>query len=243
MPSYVFKYIAFEQNVQTEARLQLATGITPVLQPAVDARHWNNKKLQSLLLDRVLSLRCYEILHTRRYDHADLPSTGAIGCTLSHVECWKSCFSGQILMVAEQDCKPLPSFNFAHFEKFVTTLPPNFIVRYVSSQNNFGTHFYACDYEACQTLLKYAFPIEIQVDSYMMYLDKHHCLKEYKFYKQIVQAGGPSTIQNYHAHFDNSFNFLVIGIPCVALAFLILLLWVLHYRKYSICPKTPTKIK
>lgn len=117
----------------------------------------------------------------KRLTHADLGSQGAVGCALSHATLWSRIKENEGMYIFESDgvcvSNPVPYVNaflqtenphillFGSFAKS----DPNINTRYIKKVNNrfFGMHGYYITYACAQILLKYLYPIEQQVDSYI----------------------------------------------------------------------------
>jgi GR25 family glycosyltransferase involved in LPS biosynthesis len=124
----------------------------------------------------------YDIkLQNIRGAHAELTNINSIGCYLSHVELWKKVVKDNLpgMIIFESDCicngDILNSLNeflkvkdgdilyFGYFGPYInyTGLITKIYVR------TFGLHAYYITNKCAKTLLKNAFPIEQQIDSYM----------------------------------------------------------------------------
>jgi GR25 family glycosyltransferase involved in LPS biosynthesis len=116
----------------------------------------------------------------KRRAHADLGSINAVGCAQSHATLWKQIKPGQGMYIFESDAlltenpepyvKEFLKTNNPHMLLFgpigrskITTVPKIKRVNY----HFFGTHGYYITYEGAQLLLKYFYPIEQQIDSYI----------------------------------------------------------------------------
>lgn len=115
-----------------------------------------------------------------RKTHADLGSMNAVGCALSHSSLWRMVKKGSGMYIFESDAicdeNPMP-----YVEEFLKTKNPHMLlfgtigrskditksgIRKVNHRF-YGLHGYYITYEGAQLLLKYMFPIEQQVDSYI----------------------------------------------------------------------------
>ena len=117
---------------------------------------------------------------TKRRVHADLGSFNAVGCASSHATLWKKIKPGEGMFVFESDAilkeNPIP-----YVEEFLKTDKPHMLLFGPISKSKvtatpkikkvnyhfFGTHGYYITYEGAQLLLKYFYPIEQQIDSYI----------------------------------------------------------------------------
>jgi len=120
-----------------------------------------------------------------RRDHAQLSSWGAIGCAMSHLSIWKKIVDENMDMalIFEDDV----SFKSGFKEKLQTVLknipqdadavmldvfvnfqPLQYDDTYTQILGQFwGLHGYIMTQKGAKKLLEYAFPMEIQLDSYM----------------------------------------------------------------------------
>lgn len=129
----------------------------------------------------------YLQLNKPRRRHEDLGSLGAVGCYLSHVMVWKQVVSsGMPSIVMEDDANFVTSFQqYDILHKFGKMCQGyDFVVlgfsklrsKTLVKGNNvvlplqtmfFGTGFYYITPDGASKLLQTAFPIKVQVDSYM----------------------------------------------------------------------------
>jgi GR25 family glycosyltransferase involved in LPS biosynthesis len=122
------------------------------------------------------------LYNIKRRTHADLGSINAVGCALSHASLWKMIKPGKGMFIFESDAilkeDPIP-----YVDEFLKTDNPHILLfgslgrpiprtREKSkikkvNYHFFGMHGYYITYEGAQLLLKYFYPIEQQVDSYI----------------------------------------------------------------------------
>lgn len=225
-------YIAFQRNLKLEETLQRHGFPNAQWQKAVDARQYCSETLWGLCEQGLLSVRSYNTLTDKgQITSADIGSPGAVGCTLSHVECWKQCQPGSVVVVAEEDVAFTRRFSFDDLARLVNGREKNFMVRYTHFLK-WGTHFYVCDYAACQTLLKYVFPINVQVDAFIHGFAKNNRIHTLEIGGVVLQTPHPSTIQSAK-FWVRTFpgNVVVAVLPfCVALL-CIGVLWYAHVKK------------
>jgi GR25 family glycosyltransferase involved in LPS biosynthesis len=143
--------------------------------PAVQGSELDMKKMAQT---GVLGCRAYNDLTYGRHQHTGVSTSGTIGCHLSHVSLWQKCVDLDLpyMIIAEADVIPR-NLTDSEIEKISKVLrKPTGIV--ISSKNNykkgsellFGAHLYFITQEAAKALLKYAFPIHMQLDSYIGYI-------------------------------------------------------------------------
>ena len=119
----------------------------------------------------------------KRCAHEQLNSLGAIGCTLSHVQCWKMILDRGLpgAFVFEDDIKFVDDFNnaFSRYEKLPSEIElfsfgywrirgeSEKVGIYRKASLFIGTNGYYVTKEGARKLLENAFPIEIHVDAYI----------------------------------------------------------------------------
>jgi GR25 family glycosyltransferase involved in LPS biosynthesis len=172
-----------------------------------------------------MTLRQLDDFKKERYDHRFFNKHGGFGCYLSHAQAWKWCVdSGRPIFVFEDDAAfpygtrtlefiekrldlgsekdvlfligyhEIPGYK--ELTKFPEILPENEPI--VSVKNIFhGTHLYYITPPAAELLLKYSFPIEMQVDSYMGLVAKFYGLNCKAYAKPLLNQSNnyDSTIQ------------------------------------------------
>lgn len=142
-----------------------------------------------------LSLAARVSLSRGRDKHEDVPSMGAIGCALSHYQCWMHIVHSKIeyAYIFESDARMLPSVSFSAVERYVKQ-QLKLGYQYISlgyrkqaalvprrvDPNNLHTfiqtHAQVVTYEGALVLLQHFFPIEMQVDGYIGSLTKTRML-------------------------------------------------------------------
>ena len=141
----------------------------------------------------MISSRTYMDLIDSRHQHSGIPSLGAIGCYMSHYNLWKECVSNNLpyITIVEDDID-INKISEKNIDKITNILlKPNSI--FISSnvkKNKItyfqGTQFYIASNDSCKNLIKKAFPIDVQVDYYMSYMDtiKQINIEGFKIFKQ-----------------------------------------------------------
>lgn len=170
------KYEHFQKNFQDFP-------IQPVRVPAVDGKKIDTSNT------KLLTLRTRYDLQRSRYDHRTLATRGAIGCYLSHVSLYKKIVDENLpgMFILEDDAKPLPEC-YAKMVKALENAPPDadmlFLMYNKICKHNmlpyneypdwvriqdimFGTMAQFVTRKGAQTLLKYCFPIEMQIDDFI----------------------------------------------------------------------------
>ena len=135
-----------------------------------------------------VSLSAQYVLYNGRKEHKDLPSKGAIGCYLSHVLLWKKLVESEneYMLIFEDDVVPLYINSDEKINELLNELNSNFDILLlgcdcrdkkkieVSKNINkciffFESHSYIISKKAAKELLKYIYPIDMQIDSYISF--------------------------------------------------------------------------
>jgi GR25 family glycosyltransferase involved in LPS biosynthesis len=193
-----------------------------------------------------------------RYAHNNIGSKGAIGCYLSHITLWKMLLESNedIFLIFEDDIdinkniinfnnnlnKDLNNINKEDWDIiFLGYYDFNNIFNSSYDKNNkcykkinyniYGTHSYIINKNGAQKLLKNAFPIIDQIDSYISYMSITRNVNAYKlnnkyfFQNSIIN----STIQTDYSikpfitqYEDTTLKFIVIIIILLLIFFIIL---------------------
>lgn len=148
-----------------------------------------------------LSIRTRACFDEKRTTHESIDSLGVIGCYLSHVKCWNLVLnnsSNDYGIVCEDDvelnnnlCEKIPKLWNELVQKYKPRTPLILLLNAIDKFYNpnedeneangelqrvngrfFGAGAYILNKNAAAVLLKYAFPIEVHVDSYIAFLSK-----------------------------------------------------------------------
>lgn len=172
------------------------TRLTPPMRfDAVNGSRLTPDELNACLTPRA----AYELSAGRRYPfgwvHEGIPSLGAVGCYLSHVELWKRAADRTVpTLILEQDAEPsvsldrildaianiptgvdvallghLTLFKPRVIERFSSKLPRGYHP-VQSTSDVFCTHAYVVTPEGARKLADQALPINAQVDAYVRFL-------------------------------------------------------------------------
>jgi GR25 family glycosyltransferase involved in LPS biosynthesis len=205
----------------------------------------NGKKLnpENLVRNRQISISTYDRLKLGKR-HWSEQTFGGIGCSLSHYNIWKICVENDwpYIIVAEDD-------NV--FTKEITPRDVENISNVITRQNglfascellNFeiysklinSTAFYIISNEACRTLIKSFYPIDLQVDWYISHMATHGHIDMDAYPMSTQDKSHPSSIQTFCFNCilprNNMFYMIVIVI------ILAILFAVFYYRrKYISC--------
>jgi GR25 family glycosyltransferase involved in LPS biosynthesis len=219
-------YIAMTNNARTLDQLSSQGFTQPTWFRAVDARKWDDLTTRALVDTGQLSLNGYMDVRRRKFQRnvQMLPSKaskGAIGCFLSHMECWRKCRKGSHIVVVEEDVRFTDSFSPCVVERAFAAADRNFVFRCTLGRPfAFGTHFYVADFEACQQLLKHALPVEMHVDAYMSMMaesgfvvmhDDHYMVRQHT-HASSIQQFDPRTLTTWYP-----LNVVLAGIVLVTL--------------------------
>jgi GR25 family glycosyltransferase involved in LPS biosynthesis len=169
-------YIGFTKKPELEKMLR-SVGFKNINHfQAIDGRDMDPK---SLCKKKTISFRAYTDLIDKPSDMSGLASTGAVGCTLSHIELWKKCAEQfDSILIAEDDLI-LHSLAKEDEENILAALAePNgaFISPHFSNEIKrgeifWGTHLCFISKSAAKKLLNNALPIEVQLDSYISHMN------------------------------------------------------------------------
>lgn len=172
------------------AKLKCKDKLKIVRIPAVDGKKIDINKFD-------ISLRARSIFDEPRTSHESIDCLGHIGCYLSHVNCWERVVrdDDDYALICEDDAKFTTEFcshgldlwnslYLKHKNKPLVLMcnyvdvfyKPTYEKKDIMKANGrfFGTGAYFLNKQAADVLLKYCFPIEVQVDSYMAFLSKLH---------------------------------------------------------------------
>jgi GR25 family glycosyltransferase involved in LPS biosynthesis len=201
----------------------------------------------------------HDVKDVYRVSHTDLTGYNAVGCYLSHVSLWYKIVTGKIkgAYIFESDSlcisdtmtmKKMESYleNFNSIDGDLLllgsmTYNPHELFPTISRRKNgiskitgpfFQTHAYYITYEGALKCLKYAFPIEMQVDGYLSNLVLLDKLDVYAIHPSIcTQDVHISTIQTNDMKFssDSKIAIAILGIlflivMCVCIFFAVLLI-------------------
>lgn len=192
-------YISFHKKPALEQMLR-SVGFKNINQfQAIDGRKMDPV---SLLKEKTISIKAYNDLITKRSDHSALPSTGAVGCALSHMELWKKCADQFEYIVIVEDDLILRAIKKEDEENILAALAePNGafispIFNKIKKGDFFwGLHLCFISKGAAKALLKTALPIEIQVDAYISHMNNLNYIN-LQGYPIAKQSAHVSSIQD-----------------------------------------------
>lgn len=227
-------------------------GIFPQRFPAVNGK---SLSLKDMIHEKLVDASVHYTIKNGRSTNSEISSMGGIGCYLSHVGIWQRLLkdpSTDMYMVYEDDCD-VPDTSISNINNCVTNIFTNypdwnviylgdlqiltglglFPQKPVDSKNFqivdmiYGTHAYLINRQGASQLLKYAFPIVFQVDSYMSYQYANQSVIAYRpytksFMKQLlptsssVQTDSLSNVRTLVNWFPNKWIwiFLIIFLVC-----------------------------
>jgi GR25 family glycosyltransferase involved in LPS biosynthesis len=150
---------------------------------------------------------------TKRRDHAQLGSWGAVGCSLSHISIWEKIVEENLEMalIFEDDIDFKSDFK-DKLPKVIANLPKDADIIFLDTVVNFkplkhddifdkvlgqffGTHSYIMTNKGAQKLLPYVYPVEIQIDAFMGYSASLNRVKIYSTKDMCAQKLHISSIQ------------------------------------------------
>jgi GR25 family glycosyltransferase involved in LPS biosynthesis len=197
-------YISFTKNSKLEKNLAMI-GFNNINHfKAIDGRNFD---IDGLIEDNVISIRTYNDLNFGREQHSGIPKLGGVGCTLSHRSLWKLCIDNDMpyIIIAEDD---------VHFKQKISQKDIKYIQKTLEKEKSgffscrggqkikkgepyfFGTHFYIISQECAKQLYKYALPIDLQTDSYIMNLNNRGKIN-IEGYNIVKQKSHTSSIQDF----------------------------------------------
>jgi GR25 family glycosyltransferase involved in LPS biosynthesis len=226
------------------------------------------KDLDKKFINEITDPSVTYTIRTERSLDSQFQSINGVGCYLSHVNLWKMLIQddkNDTYLIFEDDCyidehsmknvnKFLEQFNrskekniewdfiFLGFSKPLATekdlkISDNL---YQIKCQTFGTHAYIINRNGAKKLLKNAFPIVHQVDSYISYMASDRDLKAYRPNTSLLnQKNDKSSIQtdNYENikiilnRYDNKKIMKIMKITIFIMVFLLILLILLICKK------------
>ena len=169
-------YISFERNQDLEHKLS-KQGFKHINHFKAINGHILDPK--DLLNNDVISIRSYNDLVEGRTQDMGLPSLGAIGCSLSHLEIWKKCVEQDLpyVVVVEDDMEfrngGMNSYDMNYISEAISKENGLFISNDIEKDKKIkcaGTELYFASNGACKTLISEFYPVDIQVDCYISHL-------------------------------------------------------------------------
>lgn len=170
----------------------LSDSALPSTTYGVDMRNVRPNQLSTT----TLSLAARTSLLRGRDKHEDIPSMGAIGCALSHYQCWMHIVKHKLAYayVFEADAAMNDSLKFIEIEQYVSKQlaegydyislgyrkQPALLPKKVHADHLhtfIQTHAQVVSHRGAQILLNHFFPIEMQVDGYIACLSRSNIIK------------------------------------------------------------------
>ena len=196
-------YISFNKKKELEYGLKKVGFKNINLFNAVNGKELN---IDDLINNNKISIRAYnDLVSKERHQDSGISSISAIGCYMSHYNLWKKCVDDNLeyMIIMEDDVnfKDIGKDDIKFIENTLKKENSVFIspstIYYLKTKKYyfFGAHFYIVSNGACKQLLKYAYPIDVQVDFYMsnlMYRNLIYVEFRYVFDQKIH----PSSIQD-----------------------------------------------
>lgn len=241
-------YISFNYEPKLEKNLR-EVGFQNITHfQAVDGRKF---LVESLLEEKIISIRSYNDILTVREQHSGMPSLGAIGCTMSHYELWRLCVENNLpyIAIAESDLQlnPIKPIIQDKIKEILERPNSVFISAHITRQKNthfIGTHFYIVSNSACKELIKNAFPIDVQTDAYIAHMDtiKKINIEGFSIGSQKRHS---SLIQNWCVKCSlptNIWMYIVIAFLSITIIILLVIVYKLLHQcktKLNLCLNTP----
>jgi GR25 family glycosyltransferase involved in LPS biosynthesis len=167
----------------------------------------NSSNLRHMFTNRLITSSAYLSSITPRAVGGHYMIPGALGCALSHIALWKDSWSkNETYIVFEDDVSLASNFDLL-FSAILRELPKNFDLFYFAdlartpetnvgkriSERLFqlrgdawGTYAYIVTPQAAQILYDNAYPINYQVDSYMINTRHMFQLKTFKSFSNLI---------------------------------------------------------
>ncbi len=172
-------------------------GFTNIIRyPAVNGKEISSFELEKLVAPHAIN----SIKQNQRTEHHQL-SYGAVGCSLSHINIWKefnnsTSLYSDMIMIFEDDV--LPSFTITDLHKYLEYVPEDWDILFLGALINKGNtinnvvskinkfycmHSYIIRKKCIPFLLKHAFPLEKQIDSWLSDLANENKINMYTIIK------------------------------------------------------------
>ena len=219
---YMINLPQFPQKYQQSLRNLAHLDVVPQRIDAVYGKDLDDEYIKSITYPSVQ----YTMNRGRSLD-SDIASHGAIGCSLSHIKLWKQMIEKkeEMYLITEDDVDVTATVTTETINSFLEEVcqhDPNWDVIllgwmkplpglkdgdvhvtsniYRINDVTFGTHAYLISRKGAERLLKYAFPIIDQVDSYISYMACRGDIAAYRPSRPFIDQYNPegSSIQgNY----------------------------------------------
>lgn len=207
----------------------------------------NGKSLsiQDMVKNNLISMRAYNDLVDGREQDAGLSGKGSVGCYLSHLALWKKCVENNwdYIIIAEDDVHINRKFTDKDIKKIEDTVlnKPNGAyftanIRTTKGGNKFmyGLHLYFISKGACEKLIKKAFPIEAQIDSYITYMNNIREINIDGNTELAKQKWHQSSVQNICVKcILTETNIVILGILGLAGIILLIFGWIKYVKCYK----------
>lgn len=259
VPSFIINLDSCPEKWQKSSSLLNSLGFRPERFPAVYGKSIDSSYLQSITHPSV----DYTIKRGRSTDE-QIQGLGAIGCYLSHVKLWEMLVESknEMFLIFEDDLKSNVNVDINKLESYVTKIDRQHLdwdiiylgfykplpygsedlkisdEVYQVNEITFTTHAYLIHRRGAKKLLKQAFPIVHQVDSYMSFMasrgDLNSFRSSYPFFYQnsifspsSIQEGSIKSIKTILTRFRNETILYFITV----LFLIIVILLILVFRK------------
>lgn len=239
-------YISFKKSEELENMMMSAGFNRPNHFKAVNGKELDLEKVVS---QGYVTIRGYNDIKHGRKSHEGLPTKGAIGCTMSHYALWHKCVEeGYSHIIILEDDLILHN-NFKEYapkiSEYISQDDSIFIASGVSDMGYndryvvTGLQFYIMSNGACKTAIQQAFPIDIQTDWYLDYLNT---LGKVKIYNKNItsQKSHKSNIQDSYSVKKNvsnySFGCTIVSVSVVIIVIIVIAIY--FYKQYENCKTT-----
>lgn len=195
-------YISFNRNKKLETYLKNFKFKNINHFKAIDGR---KMKLSQLLKQNKITARVYNDISFGRHEHSGFPGLGGVGCFMSHYNLWKKCVEKNLpyIIIAEDDViinKPFTDDDIDKITKIISNPYGIFIGTNTINKDAIiyfhGLEFGIYSQSACKELIKNPFPIDVQADHYISYLNNIKSVNVEGF-SIASQSIHPSSIQDF----------------------------------------------
>jgi len=194
--------------------------------PGVDGKIMDDDDLK-----KVLTPRAYYELKNGRYVHEGISGKGSVGCYLAHTNAWKKCLKERRdLVIFEDDFCAHPDSEIELMNSLKEAKRygfdilrlnhrrnPDYKVEYqnipgydliINMKRTEGTTAYIMTPHAAEKLLSSAFPIDMQLDSYVDMGSFYHNLKHISTKKDFFNDQHSSSINDHNSleTYENGIN-------------------------------------
>jgi hypothetical protein len=216
-------YISFKRNRKVEKYLKNLKFKNVNYFKAVDGR---KMELSKLIKNKEISARVYNDILFGRHEHSGFPGMGGIGCIMSHYELWKKCVDKNFpyIIIVEDDVilNNITEKDIDNISKIISKPNGIFVGTSVYKDKDMisfiGLQFGIYSQSACKELVKKMYPIDIQADHYIAYLNN---------IKNVSVEGYPISTQSVHLSSNQNELCIKCMLPSSNIFYIFLILFIL----------------